>query len=143
MERLAARAQQALGAHVEHDRGMSYASSQQLVLGLTAMGTVVPSLDPSSVAKVVAYVSSKGKLFAILAFEVEKATRAAKEWLPARGEGHHAGLREVVGKLASVLEAEGYHRLSGPALERLAPGHVTEMDGAPARVFDVLFTELV
>jgi hypothetical protein len=139
VDRLAERAGQALGAPVEHGRDMNYASSQRLVVGIDAAGRPVPALGPSSVAKVVAYVSSKGKVFAVHTFEARTGSRALKEWLPT---AKYSGGSEVVQKLSSTLEAQGYRRIAGPVLEQLADGHVTEMDGAPATVFDVLFAEI-
>jgi len=124
---------------------MNYSSSQQLVIGLDALGTAVRSLATTSATKVVAYVSSRGKFFTVLVFEAKENPRVAKEWirLGSDEEVRRVGASEVVRALSSLLEAEGYRKLSGPMLWDLAPDHVTEMDGAPATVFDVLFSEII
>jgi hypothetical protein len=103
----------------------------------------MPQLHRDSVAKVHFYVSAKARLFAVRVFEARAPTRAAKEWVVLREDAGKTPCSEVVEKGAAVLESNGYRRLSGPVLNELAPGHVTEMDGVPATVFDVLFSEIL
>lgn len=124
-----------LGVRVEHDTGMDYSNGQELTVYMSADGS--PTSD--EVAAALAYhvcVSSKGPLWMLSG---GRKTHQPREWRDVTGGQVDADdVRRVIDEHMARARLD---RVPDHALEDPVPGHLTEMDGLPATVRDVLFHE--
>jgi hypothetical protein len=135
VQRLGAALQAALGVSLKHDSDMNYANGQKLAVGVLEDGTAVEM--QRSHFEVDIYISSKGRFYAMLFLQRVR----GNEWKtldPEVALGAPALLRTIRGTLAHA----GYKELAGAQLWDTVPGHLTEMDGVPATLFAVLFSEI-
>lgn len=129
----------ALGVPVRHNTDMNYNPGQLLAVHLLPDGSATSDERAASHSVSVA-VSSRGPLWAMLVFH--KGDREL-EWFPstvAEIEGQRAD--EVLATIERTLHAAGLERVPDTTLEELVPGRVTELDGAPATVRNLLFCEV-
>jgi hypothetical protein len=129
-----------LGVTVGHERDMNYRAGQLLTVHLGPDGTATGDAAQAWGAVKTA-ISSKGPLYALLAFRKKPGTN---EWFPV---GVSAAAREVAagGALAAivgVMRAAGLEQVPESTLDDPVPDHLTEMDDLPATVRDVLFCEV-
>lgn len=134
MEALCSRLQPLVDAPVYLDSDMNYASAQKLSVFVDREQRPVPRDAESSCRELVFLISSRADLFA--AVELER--NSGNEWRVSRA----AAASRLSSKLAGVIEEAGYEAVHEGVLSEMAPGRVTEMDGAPATVFQVLFSEM-
>ncbi len=136
---------------VEHDADMNYSASQKISVWLNKLCKPVPPRDPKAKYRVVIYVSSKGPFFTFATLKLSPAAEIWKEEVP--GQTMHCwvqlGYSDVPGKIKPIqkrittaMESHGYSLLDESALSRIVEGKSTELDGKPATVFEVLFSEL-
>ncbi|MGQ0778308.1 MAG: hypothetical protein ACT4NY_28520 [Pseudonocardiales bacterium] len=129
----------ALGVPVRHDTDMNYNPGQLLIVYLLPGGSVTSDERAASHAVKVA-VSSRGPLWAML---VSRKGDRELEWFPSTvGEIEDGSAGDVFATIERTMQAAGLVRVSDNTLEELVPGRVTELDGAPATVRDLLFCEL-
>ena len=116
------------GLSTEHDTSMDYSSAQKISWERTES-------HPRIQYRL--FVSSRGPLYTILPYLADE----HGDW---RRSADDSVFQEdsAVACVQSVLESHGYEFVATDLLERPAPGHVTDMDGAPASLRDVIFTEL-
>ena len=124
----------AMEAPVYHDSDMNYSASQKLSVFLDAQGKPVQREDPWATNEVVLLISSRAKLYTTLGLE----RLVGNEWR-VRTCDTAPGLLSALHRL---LQEEGYAHVQGTVLSEPAEGAVTEMDGVPATVFQVLFSEM-
>ena len=117
------------GLTFRHIKSMNYSVAQVLVVSLNGRDDKTFRV----------YVSSKGPLFAIVPFEK-------------RQDGWHASRESWASDVAvsrsidcvrAVLAVEGLEEVAESHWGQGVPGMKTDMDGAPATVFDVLFSEIL
>jgi hypothetical protein len=113
------------GTAVEHDSSMSYAASQSISWDEEQGGRTF---------KFRIFLSARGPLYALTAYRMEKPREWRRE-VDAPASTDFACIR-------SILDGQGLTFLAATDLEGLAPGFVTEMDGVPASLFEVLFSEV-
>ena len=126
----------ALGAPVRHETDMNYNPGQLLVVYLGPNGTVTGDEVAADFAVKIA-VSSRGPLWALLA---SRKGAGPREWFPGSISDVQSG--SVLGTIEKTMGEAGLARVPDESLERPVPGRVTELDGAPATVRDLLFCEL-
>jgi hypothetical protein len=113
------------GATISHSADMNYASSQTIVV-----------MPESGGCQVRCYISSRGPLFAIATFE-----REGNAWRIAQVECRPCA--QLIACVRDTLVEFGLREVPSKYWSLPAPGHATDMDGAPATMFDVLFSELL
>jgi hypothetical protein len=139
-----------LAAPAEHDPDMNYGSSQRIVIWLSQSCRPVHPRSQDSVYQVVEYVSSKGPFFTFVTLHLSHSESTGTDgtpsgpqryWIRLADKDVPAGVRALCKKITSIMQSFGYSLLEGSTLERVADGHLTEMDQRPATVFEVLFSE--
>ncbi len=135
IERLKTRFEAQFGVPVGLDRDMNYSASNSLEVYLDRAGRPVPENAAESLKTAVFVVSSLGSFYTVLARTQTK----PRYWEPSPTEN----LSSLIEQVSSIFENEGIERLEGEVLDEIAPGHRTQLDNAPATVFQVLFGELV
>jgi hypothetical protein len=125
----------AIGAPVYHEPEMNYSVSQRMYLYFDESGRQVEEDADSRVLRLDFLMSSRAPLYtSITLVRID-----TNEWQLG------SSITEVaqLSAMHRILQQEGYEFVHGQILEELVSGAVTEMDGVPATVFEVLFTELV
>ncbi len=125
-----------LGISVRHDPDMNYSRGQKLSFWVNHQGISV-GIEKGDF-EIALFISSKGKLCAWRF--LKKITR--NEWGPTSLESLPGQFKQMIGKLTLKLESHGYQLITDDILDQFVPGHYTEMDEAPATLFNVLFSEL-
>ena len=123
------------GLHPVHSDNGNYNVGAFLTLHLDAKGNETANAPGARYALTVA-VSSKGPLYTLLLADRD-------------GNGFYAApfaedlpFRTLVAQLRAFLREAGLLEVPQERLEEMVPGHLTELDGAPATLRDVLFCEL-
>jgi hypothetical protein len=127
-----------LGQPVALDTDMNYRAGQLLVVYLGPDGSVTGEAAEAATMLRIA-VSSRGPLWTLLAWRQDE----PRHWSPVPlgsipGE-HAAG---TIAAIDRVLSAAGLRRVPEDRLDEPVPGAVTDLDGAPATLRDVLFCEV-
>jgi hypothetical protein len=137
---LAERVAVAVGVPVTHQTDMNYSVGQQIRIYLTEDGSPVPDEQAATSALSVA-VSSKGPLYTLLAWHRRQ---HPPTWLPTPPTEVLVAPRAkaVVEAVDTIMAAASMGHVPEEMLDQPVPGHVTDMDGAPATVRDVLFCEI-
>jgi hypothetical protein len=121
---------------IAHKKDMNYANGQSLCFGLDADGHAMSR--ETALYEIYVYISSKGELFAFHFLIRVK----LNEWRPIEEAELPHGSSDLIFRVNEQLETLGYERVPKAELAKEVPGQFTEMDGAPASLFDVLFSEL-
>lgn len=116
-----------------HDDNMDYASGQLLRLFLARSGECTSPQEAHYC--IGAYISSCGPYFAWRAWENRPDAWVLLESFP-------DVVRSTMTHVDTLLEEHGLSRLEGQVLETVVPGRMTRLEGKPATVFEVLFSEL-
>jgi hypothetical protein len=114
---------------VVHETSMNYSAAQRLKWEGT---------DPDRRVRIDVLVSSRGPLFTRLVYS----RGAAGEWHRTRDAVLPPQAERLWACVSNLLSRHGLVFMPETDLEGPAPGFVTEMDGVPASLLDVLFTEL-
>ena len=120
-------------------REMGDYGSVKLVLWLDAAFQPVANYSLDSVYMVKTILSSRDSLFTFVFLK----GRMKQVWYPMDPTALMSELLTYKSIISNFLERHNYLLLEGPVLDELAPGHVTELDGVPATIFQVLFAEIV
>lgn len=130
----------AVGVPVKHQSDMNYSVGQQIRIYLTDDGLPIPDEPVASLALSVA-ISSKGPLYTLLAWHKRQEPSG---WFPIAPDEVLSASRtgKVADAVHRVMRKAGLSRVPEQVLDQLVPGQVTDMDGAPATVRDVLFCEV-
>jgi hypothetical protein len=140
-----------LSAPVEHDADMNYSSAQKLVVWLDRGCRPVAARDPKSAYRLIDFVSSRGRFFAFLTLGLSTSTVGWKEkgleeprrsWSVVARNSLPDEIKSVQSRIASIMDANRYSLLDESVLSQEAAGQLTQLDGQPATVFDVLFSEI-
>jgi hypothetical protein len=120
---------------VEHDDDMNYSAAQRLV---------GDPRDSHAVYRLLVLVSSKGSYFTFVTLHLSDSLAEGRGpcWIRLANEEIPDEIKKLQKKAAGILEAKHYTLLEGIALAQEAEGHLTGMDGTPATVFEVLFSEV-
>lgn len=139
----------ALSAEVEHEEDMNYSSGQRIVVWLSEPCRVVAPYDAQAKYRLVDIVSSRGPFFALVILKLSATTdlNAHREqperiWESVGEESLPANVKRLRQRVAALMQTKGYKLLEEPLLSQQVQGRVTELDGKPATVFEVLFSEL-
>ncbi len=135
IERLKSKFEAQLGVPIRLDRDMNYNASNSLEIYLDRDGRLVPGDSTQSSRMAVIVVSSLGKFYTVLARSQTK----PRVWEASPIED----VSSLIDKISGILEDEELENLEGNVLDEMAPGHRTQLDNAPATVFQVLFGEIV
>ena len=139
-----------LSAPVEHDDDMNYSSAQKLVIWLDKGCHFVSPRDAKAAFRLVDLVSSRGRFFTIVSLSISASTAGWKEkglekpsryWTLIAKEDLPNEARNIQKKVESIMESNHYELVRGSVLHQEAAGHWTKLDGRPATVFEVLFSE--
>lgn len=143
--------QEVLSARIEHDADMNYSAAQKIVIWLDGKCRPVwPSVD-RAVFQVLVLVSSRGAFFTIVTMRLTQSATDWKEkglekpgpvWAPAGNGDLPDEIVNLKKTIAAVMQSKHYTLLEGPVLSREVAGQLTELDGKPATVFEVLFSEV-
>lgn len=137
VEGLADRIGEVLGVAPTHETDMNYRAGQLLTVSLDGDAHPLPAEQGGILMRI--WVSSRGPVFTIL---------------PAVKEGNIVDLKvpseiqrlvcgsEAADAVRRLLSEVGLTEVAEDLLSQPVPGHLTEMDGAPATVMEVLFCEL-
>ncbi|MGH2707055.1 MAG: hypothetical protein ACRDJK_02030 [Actinomycetota bacterium] len=119
---------------------MNYNPGQMLVIYLFSDGSVTADERKASLSLKIA-VSSRGPLWATLAF---RKGEHDLEWLPCSITeiGKNSRGDKVLQAIDNEMQAAGLSRVPDEILGELVPGRITELDGLPATVRDLLFCEI-
>jgi hypothetical protein len=118
-------------------RGSDY-SSDWIELWISKSGAVVPTPSIGSVYCKL-FVCTRGPI-ATLSCKVADADGI---WTPVSSlEGFSNPFQAALKQLTHFLQSAGYTVLSGEVLHELVDGQTTSLDGLPANVFQVFFSEL-
>ena len=140
-----------LGALVEHDDDMNYGSSQKLVVWLDAKCHALPPRDPKATYRLMDFVSSRGRFFALVTLGLFTSTPVGKEkglekpsqyWAAVADANLPDGIKRIQKKIASIMKENNYTLLDESVLAQQAEGHWTKLDGRPATIFEALFSEM-
>src|SRR5690348_5945190 len=141
-----------LSLPLKHDPDMEYAAAQQIVLWLDSRFAAVESQTRARL-QVSALISSKGPFFMTLFRRLDQvdSEEASCRGLPRTGNcwvraDRHLLPREVEksgAELENSLQMLGYHRIPERELSKSVPGKLTQLDGLPATIEQVLFSEMI
>jgi hypothetical protein len=129
---------------------MNYSASQKIVVWLDRLCRPVPPNRLDAAYRLVDYVSSKGPFFATSLMKLSDTTAGWKEkgltkpgkyWTVIAAKGLPGRIMLIRKKVAAVMTSHAYLQLQEPILSKEAVGHLTQLDGRPATIFDVLFGE--
>ena len=84
------------------------------------------------------YISSRAPIFTVCWLKCV----SNNEWSAIVGEQLPKSIQRLKEKVVVRLQEKGMKEIEADKLNELVPGAVTDMDGAPATFFDVLFSEL-
>ena len=140
---ICARVSKDLGFSLHQDDDMNYSSSQRLFVFMDKSSNVCSKESPKSTYELVFLLSSKACFFTALCLrKVKDRASGTEHWEIVR----HAVASEVEEMMESIAqkveEHSGHVQLKGDLLNQKVEGKFTEMDGAAATVFEVLFSEL-
>jgi len=124
----------ALNSAVYLDSDMNYSSCQRLSVYIQPDGVLVEKDSESAAWRIDFLISSRGKFFTRVGLQ----RMSRKEWKVVRVTSDFT----LVHRIGRVLEKEGFEPVPIDILEESADGFLTEMDGVPATVFQVLFSEM-
>lgn len=136
VDAIRAELQSQVSVPVSHHSEMNYANGQRLAFCLDDEGN--PTAQEQAAYEMQIHISSKARLFAIY-----NLNRVGKnEWRPiSEADLPHQSVNPI--RLTeAMLKSMGYERVANAYLSKEVPGHFTELDGVPATVFEVLFSEL-
>ena len=139
MEFLRASISRSLEVPVYLQSDMNYSASQKLSIVLDGNQRACDMESDSHVFKLLFLVSSRGPFFTFVCLH----RVGQNEWARMSNSKECKGHDSIIEQVNTELEKEGLKALSEDILEETAVGHTTLMDGAPATVFQVLFSELV
>lgn len=127
-----------LGFPPHHAMQMDYRAGQILTVYFDSNGLPIRDERGSKTAVKVA-ISSRGPLFALLAYQ-----RSDIAWSPTPIAEilRSPAVENAVDSIRSALHGSELTEISENELDELVPGFVTELDGSPATLRDVLFCEL-
>jgi hypothetical protein len=140
-----------LSAPVEHDDDMNYSSAQKLVVWLDKRCHFLAPRSPKAVYRLIDFVSSRGHFFTFITLGLSASTAGWKEkgleepkryWSLVAKDKLPDGIKSFQKRIASIMELKGYTLLVDTVLSQEAAGHLTKLDGRPATVFEVLFSEI-
>ncbi len=135
--RLAKALSDELGVEVRHDTDMNYNAGQRISAMLTADGK--PTSDIAEAAyRITAVVSSKGPLWVLMPWHKPD----GRLWVPGPVPELAGAGDAVLAAIVKVMDTAGLRRVPEEVLEDPVEDKVTEMDGFPATVRDVLFCEV-
>jgi hypothetical protein len=149
VRRMAKSLETKLKVKVEHDDDMNYRSSQSIIVWLNGACQPVEPYSTRAVYRLIDYVSSKGPFFTLVTFELcqSKAGANGKKdlgkgsyWI--RATNAPLDLAPLVIVIRKFMKTHHYHQLDGSILDQQVDGKVTDLDGKPATVFEILFSEL-
>jgi hypothetical protein len=135
------------------DRTTDYSSSCKLTLLLDGKCKNCGLDWSAGQYRIEMFISAKGPFYtfalyraAELSFEQAKARGGeakGKYWLHGEPPTFPRRCINFVGRLGDIIEPLGYRRAPQDVLEHVVPGKITELDGQPATLRQVLFDELV
>ncbi len=141
----------ALSAPVEHDDDMNYSSAQKLVVWLDRGCRPIAPRDPKSAYRLIDLVSSRGRFFTFITLGLSALTAGWKEngvakpkqqWGLLASANLPDAIKGLQHHIALVMESHCYTLLDDSVLSQEAMGHLTQLDGKPATVFEILFSEV-
>ena len=132
----------ALGAKVRHDDDMNYNAGQKLEVYLGPDGRATSDRAIASYQLAVV-VSSRGPLWTLYGVR-RRGSSAQVSWYPCpvADIADLPGAAAVFQAVDDCMRAAELRRVPDDALKQPAPGHLTQLDGLPATVRDVLFYEI-
>lgn len=127
-----------LGIWLRHDRDMNYSSSQKLELYLDDQYMFLTNNLSESTVKIIYWISSKGNYFTFMCFLKNK----NNHWELSGINNKSSKMQKYVAEISKLLEKNGYEVIIGDILDTEIEGFFTEMDEAPATLFQILFSEV-
>jgi hypothetical protein len=140
-----------LALPVQHDADMNYSAGQQVIVWLDKSCHPVLPNDRDAKYRLVDYVSSKGPFFAFVVMRLSDTAAGWREkglteprpyWTIIGAKDLLEKIASIQKKISAVLRSSDYALVEEPVLSQEVEGHVTELDGKPATVFEVLFSEI-
>jgi hypothetical protein len=140
-----------LSLRVQHDADMNYSAAQKLIVWLSEGGRPVPPNERDGKFQLITFISSKGPFFAFTVLKLSDGETGWKEkglteprrfWTVLALKDVPKKIAPLEKKISVVIESNNYTLLEERLLSKEAEGHLTELDGKPATVFDVLFSEI-
>lgn len=135
-----------------HDSDMNYSSAQHISLWLDESYMPVNAKSDKVLYKLIVFISSKGPFFTFLCkyckdvskkeLKKEKLPHSGQYWLSFNQNEIPPQFFPYMKHIEVELTSFNYTLLSGAILREIVEGHQTDMDGRPATLFDVLFSEL-
>lgn len=150
VEEVAAAIAARLGVNVEHNSDMNYSVAHQIVIKYDDDGHPAQP-DKGYRYRLIVLLSSRGKFYTIVVYRRTDVGCDYREYgLPSAGTYHlrfdyreQEGIQSSLESIRGVLQNVDVHEVDPDYLNEYVPGKVTEMDGVPATLFQVLFSELV
>jgi hypothetical protein len=148
---LAKRIETELAAPVEHDSDMNYGSGQKIVVWLNKDCRVVAPRSLDAAYRLEDHISTRGPFFTFVTLRFVPSNRGWKDRGSAKPEAWWVAVAEndipdamnpTRERVASIMLAEGYTHLDAAPLSETVEREMTQLDGKPATVFEVLFGEL-
>lgn len=141
---------EAIGVDVGLDADMNYRAGQRIAVRCNERAEPVGSQDSSGVIDLSVFVSSRDSYYTYVLRRLEKPSfDFAKLGLPQPKEvwntvasQDEAWPKAVMTAIDSIMKRNSYVCLEGPVLSQIVEGKYTDMDGKPASVFEVLFSEI-
>jgi hypothetical protein len=143
---------EALSAKIEHDDDMNYSSAQKLVVWLNGDYQPVAPHDSQAACRLIVFVSSRGRFFSFVTLTLSASTTGWKKkgleeprrnWTVLAADTVPDEIKNLQKKITFHLESNRFSLLESSVLSQAAKGHQTKLDGRPATVFDVLFSEII
>lgn len=131
-----------LRVSIVHCEDMNYSAAQTLTIFFDdKLQPLGHDCNPGSY-KLVILLSSKGFFFTIICYQRD-ISKQQLVWHLLTNEHVPSIVLRVGVQASTILNRIGWRQLTKPQLEEVVEGYYTEMDGAPASVFQLLFSELV
>ncbi len=134
MEAIRRKVEGQIAAPVYLDSDMNYAVSQRISIFLDQRDRPVSKDDEARCVEVAILISSRSSVYTVV--QLDKFSRNERKVVEVTAAA------DSLSNLERSVDEEGYSPIRGDVLNELAPGCTTEMDGAPATVFQALFSEM-
>jgi len=125
-----------------HDEDMNYSAGQRLNTTFSPEGSPIAREDETGTFMVIIYLSSRAKVWSVLVRQLQIDKKYGSIWNTAPLGAERPWLLKAIRAVSEVLHSLGWIRIADSELDAVVEGHVTELDGKPATLFEVLFSEL-
>jgi hypothetical protein len=134
-----------IGWALYHDKDMNYSAAQRLCLFLDENYSISNKHSIRTKYEIVFLMSSKANFFTYVCLQKKEPDcngNHVSYWELMSEEQIQPDISQYIRVVCDKIIKHGYELICGDVLQKKIEGSFTELDGAPATLFEILFTEL-